>query len=70
MTRLAEISDYVIIRFGVVITSMLEICIVGLGGEPPRNRFVPDSIELTALGALYGFVIEKSGKARVTAVCR
>ncbi|KAF8579712.1 hypothetical protein K439DRAFT_1415972 [Ramaria rubella] len=36
------------------ITLMLEVCVVGLG----------------ALGTLYGFAIERSGKARVTAVCR
>jgi hypothetical protein len=49
---------------------MEDICVVGLGGtsranSPPLSPHLPP-----AVGVFYAYLLEKSGKARVTAVCR
>lgn len=53
----------------------IDVCLVGLGGEPyyvptPRNDLTPPW-DFVAIGVIYAFALENSSRrVRVTAVCR
>jgi hypothetical protein len=54
---------------------MLDICIVGFGGKYCLQvGLICSSFNVTgtvlAIGALYGFALEKSSRVRLTVVCR
>lgn len=54
-------------------SELLDVCVVGFGGKCHTNHkeLNPKPIPfLPAIGALYAYALDKSKKARVTAVCR
>lgn len=53
---------------------MIDICVIGLGGEDSHRSDSPLATVLTfilaAIGAFYAHALDRSGKVQITAVCR